>query len=332
MPIPTETRTFNSLFATTNDIMAEQSAVNTLTSTPILDKMYRGGAAMVKEGGARIDVGVRYGMNPGSQWYAGADVLDMTPFESNTMAKYDWKQLHLPVTYTGEEVRKNRGEAQMLDLVQEKIAATQLTARKVVDIALCADGTGNDGKVILGLEAIVSTSPTADPAVGAIGGITAVGNPWWQNAAHTSFGSFAANGPKGSSADLFIQDWNSVSDGTDTPTQIYSAQDVYEAYHRSNLSAVQIIMTQNATGTLSFPTLKYMGVDWNWSRNIASGEFYFLRPEQDFFFFLHSEGNFKLSEFRRAWNQDLYGASMLLMCAFGARRRMFSLHASGVSA
>lgn len=331
MAIPSETRVFNTLLSTTADIAAEQAAVNTLTSTPLLDAMYRGGAAGMKAGGARIDVGVRYGMNPGSQWYQGADTLDMTPFESNTMAKYDWKQLHLPVTYTGEEIRKNRGEAQMLDLVQEKIAATHLTARKVVDIAMCSNGLGNQGKVILGLEAMVSDTPTADPTVGAVGGITAVGNTWWQNAAHTSFGSFAANGPNGTAADLWINDWDTVSDGSDTPTMIYSAQNAYEYYHRANLAATQIVMSPNATGTLSFPTLKYMGINWNWSRNIATGEAYMLRPE-DFGFWVQTDANFTLSEFRRAWNQDLYGASMLLMAAFFTRRRMFSMRITGILA
>lgn len=228
MPIPSENRVFTTLFSTTMDVYAEQAAVNTLTATPLLDKMYRNGNASVKSGGVRIDVGVRYGMNPGSQWYQGADVLDMTSFESNTMAKYDWKQLHLPVTYTGEELRKNRGEAQMLDLVQEKIAASQLTARKVVDIAMCGDGTGNQGKVILGLEAMFPVTTTADPTVGSIGGITAVGNPWWQNSSVAGFGSFAANGPDGTATDLWTNAWNTVSDGSDSPTFIYTAQDVWE--------------------------------------------------------------------------------------------------------
>lgn len=331
MAIPSETRTFNTLFSTTLDEYAPQAAVNALTATPVLDRMYRAGTAAVKEGGVRIDVGVRYGMNPGYQWYQGADVLDMTPFESNTMAKYDWKQLHAPVTYTGEEIRKNRGAAQMLNLVQEKIAATELTLRKVVDIAMCADGLANQGKVILGLDALFPTSPTADPTVGAIGGITAVGNPWWQNTASTSFGSFAANGPKGSSADNWINVWNTISDGSDTPEYIVSSQDVYEFYHRSNLSAVQIIMQPNLTGTLSFPSLKYMGADWFWSRNITNGRAFMLRSS-DMAFWVHSEGNMTLSEFRRAWNQDLYGASLLFMCAFFVRRRMFSAVVDGITA
>src|ERR1019366_2008813 len=249
------------------DTYADQASVNTLTAFPLVDRLYKGGKAKMKDGGVRIDVGVRYGMNPGTQWYQGSDTLDMTAFESNTLAKFDWKQLHAPVTYTGSEIRLNRGSAQMLDLVTEKISATEITLKKVLDIAMCGDGSANDGKVILGLDAMFPTTPTADPAVG---------NNWWQNFALTSFGSFAANGPKGSSADNWINAWDTVSDGSDTPEFILSSQGVYEAYHRSNLSAVQIIMTPNATGTLSFPSLKYMGADWYWDRNIVSGRAFFL--------------------------------------------------------
>lgn len=331
MAIPTETRTLNTLFSTTMDTYAEQASVNTLTAFPLVDKLYKGGKAKLKGGGARIDVSVRYGMNPGSQWYQGADTLDMTPFESNTSARFDWKSLHAPITYTGEEVRKNRGSAAMLDLVTEKIGATEITLKKVLDIAMCGDGTANDGKVILGLDAMFPVAATADPAIGAIGGITAVGNNWWQNYAAASFGSFAANGPKGSAADNWINAWDSVSDGSDTPEFILSAQLPYEYYHRSNLSAVQIIMTPNATGTLSFPSLKYMGADWYWDRNVTAGRAFFLRSS-DLEFWVDSEANMKLSPFQKAWNQDLYGASMLLMSSFFCRRRLFTAVLDGITA
>lgn len=331
MAIPSQTTVLNTLFSTTSEISAPQSAVNMLTSTPLLDFLYRNGAAGMKSGGTRVGVGVRYGFNPGSQWYQHADILDMTPFESNTMAYYDWKQLHLPVTYTGQEKRENRGEAQMLDLVEEKIGATRLTARKVVDAAMAGDGLGNDGKMILGLEALFPAAPTADPSVGAIGGITAVANPWWQNSSVTSFGSWAANGPDGTATDLFLDAFNTVSDGSDTPKMILSSQDVFQFYHRSALSNAQIIMNSNSTGDLHFATLSYAGVPWYWSRNIAPGTIYMFRPD-DLFFWVHEEGNFKLSEFRRSWNQDLYGASMLLMCVFGARRRVFGMTITGITA
>lgn len=331
MALPQEVRTFNTLFATTLDEYAPQAAVNTLTSFPLVDRMYRAGNASIKSGGNRIEVGVRYGMNPGAQWYQGADVLDMTPFESNTLAKYDWKQLHFPVTYTGEEVRKNRGPAQRLDLVAEKIAATEVTARKVLDIAMSGDGTANAGKVILGLEALFPTTPTSDPAVGAIGGISVTGNPWWQNTAVTGFGSFAAFGPGGTTSDTWLNTFNTISDGADTPDFILSAQNVYEFYHSANIGVVQIIMSENATGTLSFPTLKYMGKDFFWSRNIADGRAYFLRSS-DLELWIHSEGNMRLSEFQKAWNQDLYGASMLNMCSFLTRRRMFTAVLDGITA
>lgn len=331
MAIPTETRTLNTLFATTADAFAAEASVNMLTSRPLVDRLYRTGNTVRRQGGARIDIMLRYGMNPGTQWFQGADDLDMTPFESNTSARYDWKNLHAPVTYTGEEQRKNSGGAQMVDLVTEKLNATRLTMEKVLDIAIAGDGTANDGKVILGLDAIVPTTPTADPSIGAIGGITAVGNPWWQNFAVTGFGSFAANGPHGSASDLWINTWDTVSDGADAPDFIASAQDVYEFYHRANLSAVQIVMKPNATGMLSFPSLSYMGVDWFWSRNIVNGRAFFLRTD-DLQFWIDTNGEFKLSPFQQAWSQDLYGAKMLLVCAFVSRRRLLSAVLDGITA
>lgn len=329
--LPTDNRTLNTLFATSADAYAEQASVNMLTSRPLVDKLFRSGNTQRRQGGARLDIMLRYGMNPGTQWYAGADDLDMTPFESNTSARYDWKNLHAPVTYMGEEQRKNAGPTQMINLVTEKLNATRLTMEKVLDIAIAGDGTANDGKVILGLDAFFPTVPTSDPAAGAIGGITAVGNPWWQNYAVTGFGSFAANGPKGSASDLWINSWNAVSDGADSPTFIVSAQDVWEFYHRSALSAVQLIMHPNATGELSFPSLQYMGVDWFWSRNIPSGRAYFLRDD-DLQFYVDTQGEFKLSPFQRAWSQDLYGASMLLVCAFVSRRRLLGAVLDGIVA
>jgi hypothetical protein len=329
--IPTDTKTLNTLFTTSAENASSEMAIAMLTSRPLLDRLYRAGNTKRVQGGARIDIPLRYGMNPGTQWYQGADDLDMTPFETNTTAKYDWKNLHAPVTYTGEEKRKNAGATQMIDLVTEKIEATRLTMEKVLDAAIAGDGTANDGKVILGLDAMFPTTPTADPAIGAVGGITAVANAYWQNYAVTGFGSFAANGPHGSSSDLWINTWDAISDGSDSANFIASAQDVYEFYHRANLSAVQIVMKPNATGMLSFPSLSYMGVDWFWTRNIVSGRAFMLRTD-DLQFWIDTQGEFQLSPFQRAWSQDLYGASMLLVCAFVTRRRLLGAVLDGITA
>jgi hypothetical protein len=330
MAVATETRTFNTLMSLTLDAYSEEGGVNMLTSFPLVDLLYRRGRAKMLGGGARIRVPLRFGYNPGAQWYSGADVLDMTPFEIDTVAFFDWKQLHAPITYTGEEIRKNRGEYQVKDLVREKIRATEETLWKVLEIAMLGDGTANNGKVILGLDAFFPTAPTADPAVGAVG-ITAVGNPWWQNYAVTSFGSFAANGPAGTSADAWLSAWNTISDGPDGPDLILSSQDVWEYYNRALVGQSQIIMNQNSRGDLTFPSLAYNGVTWIWSRQIPDGRAYFLRTK-DLEFRVHPEGNMDLSEWVKAFNQDLYGASMLVMCVFFIKRRIFTAVIDGVTA
>lgn len=332
MPAGSETRLFNTLLTSTMDAYAGEALRNMLTSFPLIDMLARGGKATVKGGGARIDVPIAYGYNPGSQWFDGADVLDMTPFENLTMAKFDWKNLHAPITYTGSEVRKNKGAARMIDLVKQKIEDTELTLWKILEIAMTGDGMGSQGKVILGLDAFFPTTPTTDPAVGPLGGITVTGNPWWQNNARTGFGSFAANGPGGTANnDLLLADWMAISDGPEQPDLIISAPDVYRFYHEAVMDHTQIIINQTQDGRLSYQSLTFQGVPWIWSRTIPNGRAYLLR-KRDLEFWVHSDANMTLGEFQKSWSQDLYGASMMIMCAFFIRRRMFSHVIDGITA
>lgn len=336
MPGPSsETRVFNNLYtATHNAWVNEGTAIpQMLSSNPLFDLLYKRGNAVVLDGGVRITGAVRYGFNPNAQWYAGADALRMDPFQNMTRFAYDWKMLHAPVTYTGEEVRKNRGKAQMINLVAEIEQATMETLERIIDIALAGDGTADNQKAILGLEALIQTDPTAAPVTGNVGDIAA-DNVWWQNYAVTSFGSFAANGPGGTAADNWLSNWNEISDGTGMePDVTISAKNVWEFYHRANLTAVQIGMTEtaNATGDRTFKTLQYNGKPWFWSRNIPDGRAYQLRLA-DFLFITHPEATMTMSPFQQSFNQDLFGAHIIMQCAFLAKRRMFSSVIDGIVA
>jgi hypothetical protein len=336
MAATTETRTFNNLYTATHNSWVDEGKATPqlLTSNPLVDALWKRGNSMVLDGGARITGAVRYGYNPNAQWYGGADPLKMDPFQNLTRYAYDWKMLHAPVVYTGEEVRKNRGKAQMINLVVELEDTTMQTLMKIIDISMAADGTADNFKSILGLDAFFPTDPTTDPAAGAIGDIPAATNIWWQNYSHTGFGSFAANGPGGASGDLWLSDWNAVSDGSgNEPDMVISAQNVFEFYHRANLIASEVVMseTANGTGDRSFATLKYRGKPWFWSRNIPDGRAYLPRLA-DLLFIVHPEAQMTLSEFQQAWNQDLFGAHNITQAAFITKRRMFSSVIDGITA
>lgn len=312
------------------------ATVNMFRGAPLVEALWRKGNSKVYDGGARITGAARFGFNPNSQWYQGADVLNMDPFESLTRYAYDWRMLHLPVSYTGEEARKNSGRAQAINLITERINVTMDSAIKVLDIAMAGDGSLAPGKMILGLDAFFPVDPTTDPSQGSVGDITAVGNTWWQPFSAASFGSFAANGPGGTAADNWLTAWDALSDGSETPDLIISAQNVFEFYHRINLNAVQInVSTSDAGGTRaadrSFNRLRYNNTEWFWSRNIPDGRAYLLR-RGDLNFWVHPKGNLTLSEFIPSFNQDLFGAHLLLQCAFFVSRRMMSGVIDGITA
>jgi hypothetical protein len=333
MGFASETRTFNTFYTATHDeyVDSGEPTDQMFRSSPLVDALWKRGNAKVMDGGARLVGNVRFGFNPNTQWYKGADKLNMDPWEGLTRYAYDWRNLHAPVPYLGEDARRNKGKAQAINMVQEMERESMDTMYKVVDTAMAGDGSANNGKAILGLDAFFPTDPTVDPAAGAVGDITAVGNTYWQNGSVTSFGSFAANGPGGTSSDQFITAWDNASDGNDSPDLILSAQDVWEAYNRANLSAGQVVIQPQGSGDRTFAKLTYYGVPWYWSRNIAPGYLYMLRTA-DMMFIVHPDGNMKLSEFAKAFDQDLYAASLLLMCAFIVKRRLFSTVISGITA
>jgi len=125
-----------------------------------------------------------------------------------------------------------------------------------------SDGTSFGGNTFTGLAAAISTTPTVDPASGAVGGQTAVTNSWWRNNSLTTAGSFAAHGVKGSTDDLCEQTYNNCTDGSmEHPTAILSDQGCFEGYNQTLLSTVRYV-DPLATGDLSFSALKYKNIPW----------------------------------------------------------------------
>jgi hypothetical protein len=64
---------------------------------------------------------------------------------------------------------------------------------------------------------------------------------------------------------------------------------------------------------------------------LPPGRLYMLRTK-DLEFWVHPEANMTMTDFEKSFNQDLYGASMLLMCAFFVKRRMFTAVIDGITA
>src|SRR5674476_769945 len=136
------------------------------------------------------------------------------------------------------------------------------------------------GKSFTGLAAAVSVTPI----VGVVGGLDPAVWPFWQNNAATAFGSFAANGPNGTT-DAWVTLWNNCTDGDMKPTFTLCAQNVWEFYHKTCNVPVRFVRPggQGGTADPTWEALDYMGRPMYWDRQCPAGRAYFLRTDDTYF-------------------------------------------------
>lgn len=136
----------------------------------------------LENGGEKIFFPVMYATNATIAGYSGYDLLDITHAERFTAAEYNWASIAGSVNLDKETIDKNYGnDVKLFDYVEGQMKNLQASMQAFVNDSLIqqkASGT----KLTLGLLDIISDTPTVDPSVGTIGGITVTGNSWWQNA------------------------------------------------------------------------------------------------------------------------------------------------------
>lgn len=126
------------------------------------------------DGGVTIRRPLMYALNNTVKSYSGFDRFDTTPQGGFGYAEYNWRQVAGTVTISGEEVRKNAGPAQIIALLAAKLDQLRLSLEATLNQMLWGDGTGNGGKDILGLRAIVDNT-------GVLGGIDSSTETWWRS-------------------------------------------------------------------------------------------------------------------------------------------------------
>jgi hypothetical protein len=303
MPGVSETRTYDVVLTTTLANYRKQLIDNVFDTYPFLSYLngklgnaVRG--ASVKrtiDGGESIVEHILYGMNSTVKSYSGYELLDTTPQEGMTIARYSWKQYSGTISISGLEERTNKGDARMINLLESKIKQTEMTLRDQLSQGGFSDGTGNGGKNLTGLSAIVSSS-------GTLGGISATTYPWWAAVAATS-SSFAANG-----ISTMRTMFNNLSYGNDKPDAIFTTQTIYEYYE--GVLQPQERFTNTQAADAGFVNLTFKGIPIYFDRDCTSGIMYFLNSNY-LNLVVHSDADFATGAFIDAIDQDGKSAKIL---------------------
>ena len=184
--------------------------------------------------------------------YSGYETINISPDSPISASQWTMKHYADAVTISGPEMLQNSGKEQMIDLIATRVEVAQARLANKIDSDLHGDGTGNGGKALVGLAAIISTTPAST-----VGGIDGATWTFWQNGSYD--GPTLAGGTVTTANIQSVMNTVALSRvrGNDRPDLIYAGTNAYSLYLGS-LQAIQRI-TDEKMGAAGFTAIKYYG-------------------------------------------------------------------------
>ncbi len=264
-----------------------------------------------EDGGERIVVPVMYGKNSTAGSYSGYDSLDVTPQQGIDSAEFNWKQYSVSIAISGEEERKNAGSSKIIDILEARTKQARMSVTEQLSTGLFSDGTGNGGKDLTGLEAMVLNS-------GTYGGINSATYTWWQAGVDTATEALGTSKMR--------IGFNTASlGGKDTPDLIVTSQTLYQSYEgllTYTSPAVPYFPSEGTKklGDGGFQVLEFKGTPIVWDELCLAGSMYFLNTNH-MNLTVHKDANFEVTDFVKPENQDARVAQILFMGNLTCDRR-----------
>jgi hypothetical protein len=235
--------TYSELNSIATNAIEKTLTNNVYSSTPMLKRF--SDKAKKLGGGLQIQVPVISSKPTGGGSYSDIDALTISKSDNMSAAAFNWKQYYEPIRVSQLDIAKTTGDAGKLDLIASKIKIGESNLAENLSAGIFSDGTGNSGKDITGLAAVLSAAST-------YGGIAPADMASW-------VAQVLANGgtPRALTLALFQQLDGACSDGKDALTMFVSKQNVYdEAYNL--FTAFQRIESEEM-GKLGFKSLMING-------------------------------------------------------------------------
>lgn len=281
---------------------------NVSKNNALLTHLKEKGRILTVSGGSIILEELSFAENGNASFYSGYDTLPTAPQDVLSAAQFTLKQAAVPVTISGLEKLQNSGKEEMLDLMSARLDVAEATLSNIVTQGLYGDGTGWNGKALVGLDAAVEATATASQT-STYGGISRTNNPFWRS----SGTSMTATINTAATVQAVVNAaWADVIRGADQPD--FGIMD--NAFWKDWIASLQAIqrITDPQKAKLGFATTQFMNMDiyldggvggFAGDGNAAHGTFYLLNSK--FIKFRpHKDRNFvALSPERRyAVNQD----------------------------
>lgn len=242
------------IIATTIQSRSKQIADNVTKNNALLARLNQRGNVRNISGGNTILEEISFAENGNAGFYSGYDLLPVATQDVISAAEFSIKQLACPVVMSGLEMLQNAGKEAFIDLLEARINVAEATMANKLAQSIYSDGTGSSGKEVTGLNAAVPSAPTS----GTYGGIDRATWTFWRSQLYDF--STAVVTPSASTIQNGLNTlWSSLVRGADRPDLII-LDNTYWSYYMSSLQALQRF-SDPSTGSLGFPTLKFMDAD-----------------------------------------------------------------------
>ena len=273
------------IVATTIQSRSRAIADNVTKNNALLAKLNMRGNIKPISGGNTILQELSYAQNANGGFYSGYDLLPVAAADVISAAEFNIKQLACPVVISGLEMLQNSGKEQFIDLLEGRINVAESTMSNLLAQSIYSDGTGTGGKEITGLNAAVPS----DPTTGTYGGINRATWTFWRSQLY-DFSTQSVT-PSATTIQAAMNSmWASQVRGSDRPDLIVS-DSIYWTYFMTSLQAIQRFSSPE-TGSLGFPTIKFMDADVVLDGGIGgyigsslmfslNTKYIFLRPHKD---------------------------------------------------
>lgn len=280
--LPSWTRALDNQFVETWYTIRPEAIDNILLATVVWAFLKEKGCFKPQRGGDTITRTIKYAVGVTPDAVSKGDTLPMGVVETETMARWTFRNLVANVQRDTITDRENAGKDKIKDYVAKRLkeARDALMQRYETDV-LRAVTTDESGKNIQSLRDILPAYASA--ATGTYGAINrpatyaqiaatngvyapATGNTWWGPKYKQMTTPFEVN----LVSDMKIL-YNSVHNNQEPPTCLMCDQGTFELYEEFGVDKVQIVKDAGSMLVdLGFEVLRFKGKPMFWSPNIAA--------------------------------------------------------------
>jgi hypothetical protein len=228
--------------------------------------------------------------------------LNINAVDVISAAEFPWRSVAVNIAVSGQEIRANSGDSQIINLVKTKVKNAQHSLANGLSTDMYSDGTASNQ--INGLQALIS-----DTGTGTVGGITSSTYPFWQNTVQSAaapLGGGSAITPSATTIeDLMLPLWMKLTRGMDMPDLIVMSDDYFAFYEKSQTSLKRYTADEDGQGGMISMKYKTADVFFDSGGGIPAAHAYFINTKY-LELVVHSQANMRMLEDVRSVNQDAF--------------------------